>query len=169
MITKYGYDAGTNPVAMMGRMRPFGRRVLLRAILEHDAYIEEKRAKGERAIEIVAYNTSDAVCFEVLGVGGGVARWCAENGETPPVVGDHCEMRSTAADRVHAREQIGRFWLVDVEDVAAVWAPVQADDPELLAAITAWREIKTNAVTPTAPGNGSADLEPRTHYASTNG
>lgn len=161
-MTTYGYSVGTNPIMMMpGRVRAFGRKVLLRAIMETDGYL----ASGGK-VQIVTFNTNDAVCFEIMGLGGGVAKWCADCGEIPPTPGQHCEMRSSAADRVHAREALGRFLLVDVEDISGVWDPVDAEDPELLAAIKEWQEIKANAVTTPAIGDGAPTIEPRTSYAS---
>lgn len=124
----YDYRAGTDVVVEMGKMRPFGRRILCRSILQNDAY--------EGPLTLVTYNSTDAVAFEILAVGGAVADWCEQHGETTPIVGQHCDVRSVAADRVNAKDPTGRYWLVPVEDVSAVWDPIPADDA-LLAAVDA--------------------------------
>jgi hypothetical protein len=115
---RYAYKDGVEVVAEMGRMRPFGNRVLCRAIMRSDAF---------SSVLSVEYNSSEAECFEILAVGGGVARWCDENGEKMPLVGQHCDIRSTAADRVSQKDPTGRYWLVPVMDISAVWDPVDVD------------------------------------------
>ncbi len=156
----YRYEVGTNPVMMTGKVRPVGRKVLLRALLSTDSRDDERRATGAGLI-IPAYNTEDAACFEVIAVGGGVKRWCDEwNGGEMIEVGQHVEMRSSAADRVHAKEVIGRFWMVDCEDVGGQWPEMDLADPVFQAALTEWLAIKEHAVViPKANTNGEAVLE----------
>lgn len=148
----YGYSLGTTPIAASGHMKAFGRRLLVKAILDRDDY------KG--ALTLVTYNALEAVAFEIVSVGAGVAKACAEMGEDTPVVGQHCDIRSVAADRVNGKDASGRYWLVQVEDVAAIWDPVDADDAELAKAIANATTSRVDSlVLPTMNRNGAVELE----------
>ena len=124
-MTHYNYKEGAGILAAAGHVRAFGTRILARAIMRSDAY---------SLISIVEYNSAQAEAFEVIHVGGGVAEACKKLGEEPIRVGEHVEIKSTAADRV-GPDPTGRFWLVELEDVAARWMPVPADDAKLVEAI----------------------------------
>lgn len=152
MTEFYNYSAGPEFVASIGKMRPFGDRILLRAIMYSEAY------KG--ALTLVEYNSSDAECFEVLAVGGSVAKWCAEHSETAPIVGQHCDIRSNASDRVAQKDPTGRYWLVSILDLASVWDPVEMTE-ENAAALVAFSNSKKNIQEAPAANNGEADLTPR--------
>ena len=147
----YDYRFSAEPVAIMGRMRAFGTRVLCRAILSGDHY------KGPI---VLPYNASDAVAFQVLSVGAGVRVACEKMGEEPPQPGQHCDVRSVAADRVNAADPLGRYWLVDILDIAAVWDPVEADAPGLFEAC-AEMVARGAAFTAPAPSNGAVVLSAR--------
>ena len=126
-MTHYNYKEGAGVLAAAGHVRAFGTRILARAIMRSDAY---------SLISIVEYNSAMAEAFEVVHVGCGVAEACKKLGEEPIRVGEHVEIKSTAADRV-GPDATGRFWLVELADVAARWMPVPADDARLVAAIDA--------------------------------
>lgn len=149
----YDYRAGAEPLAAIGRMRAFGKRILCRAILEADWY------RGP--IQVVTYNAHDAVAFEILSVGRGVAGACEEMGEDAPTVGQHCDIRSVAADRVHAKDPTGRYWLVDIADVAGLWDPVPVDTPGLIEACAAIVERQALAAAAAPPSNGEVEMSPR--------
>ncbi len=125
---KYSYRFGPEPIAAAGYMRAFGNRILVRAILDTDWYALENPDYSTR-LSIVSFNAVDAVAFEVVSVGAGVQKTCEAMGEVPPEPGQHCDIRSVAADRVYSKDPSGRFWLVPVEDVAGVWDPVETDAP----------------------------------------
>lgn len=150
-MSHYDYSAGTDPVVEVGAMRAFGTRVLCRAILTNDGY------RGP--LHLVTYNSTDAECFEVLSVGGGVAGWCESHGESAPRPGQHLDCRSTAADRVAQKDPTGRFWLVPIEDVTAVWDPVPLSS-ELADAVIRTKDRRNNAPSAAAP-LGAIELEPR--------
>lgn len=124
-MTHYNYKEGAAVLAAAGHVRAFGTRILARAIMRSDAY---------SLISVVEYNSAQAEAFEVIHVGGGVAEACKKLGEEPIRVGEHVEIKSTAADRV-GPDPTGRFWLVELADIAGRWMPVPADDPKLVAAI----------------------------------
>lgn len=126
-MTHYNYREGAAVLAAAGHVRAFGTRILARAIMRSDAY---------SLISVVEYNSAQAEAFEVIHVGGGVAEACRKLGEEPIRIGEHVEIKSTAADRV-GPDPTGRFWLVELEDIAGRWMPVPADDPRLTAAIAA--------------------------------
>lgn len=158
----YGYQLGPEPIAVIGKMKPFGRRILCRAILETDDY--ERRHAGDRnRLTLATYSSVEAVAFEVVALGGHVAKACAEIGEEPLRVGEHVELKSVAADRVHTKDSTGRYWSVDVSDVATRWDPVALDEPGLMAACEAIgaRQSMAAAVASTMQGNGEAILAPR--------
>lgn len=133
-MSTYGYQFGADVVAESGHMRAFGERILVRAILKSDAY-ERDEAKGTGLYLAHVYNSSDAECFEVLAVGAAVEKWCAERGELAPKIGQHVDVRSTAADRVAASDPTSRYWLVPIAHVAAVWNPVDLSDEALVVAL----------------------------------
>lgn len=112
----YGYREGLEPVIQAGALRPFGRTLLVRAVLAQDSYT---------SLQHVAYKATDAECHEIVAVGAEVAKWCKDHGEQTPEPGMHAYLRSTAADRISS-DPAGRFWLVDVEDIKAVWLPIPA-------------------------------------------
>ena len=87
----YDYSHGTNVLAEAGGVQAFGDRILCRAILEHDSY------KGD--LQLVTYNTYDALAFEIVSIGGGVAGKLSEMNEAELCVGDHIDIKSVAADR----------------------------------------------------------------------
>lgn len=147
----YDYRLGPEPVAAMGAMRPLGTRVLCRAILDSDWY--------NGALKLITYNAIDAVAFEVVSVGAGVKGLCEKMGEVPPTPGQHCDIRSVAADRVYSRDVTGRFWLVPVDDIAAVWDPVPADAPGLAEACAAV-QLRSQDHSVVADAKGLVDLAP---------
>ena len=134
-MTHYNYKEGAGILAAAGHVRAFGTRILARAIMRSDAY---------SLISIVEYNSAQAEAFEVVHVGCGVAEACKKLGEEPIRVGEHVEIKSTAADRV-GPDATGRFWLVELADVAARWMPVPADDAKLVAAIDDANKTKATA------------------------
>lgn len=159
MTEIYDYSAGPEFAAFLGRMTPFGDRVLLRAIMRSDGY------KG--ALTLVEYNSSDAECFEILKVGGSVEKWCKEHDEFTPKVGQHCDIRSNASDRVAQKDPTGRYWLVSILDLASWWDPIEMTDEvraQLALFIESKRDMQTAPVM--AVGNGEASLEPS--YVSVN-
>lgn len=150
MSEQYRYKHGTNVLAEAGKMHAFGDRILVRAILERDWY--------SGGLHLVSYSSVEAVAFEIISVGAGVARKLEEIGEAPLNVGDHVDVRSVAADRVNGADATGRYWLVPVADVAARIDFCDADDTGLLAAL----QKKTDAELATSnfiPTNGEVQLE----------
>jgi hypothetical protein len=152
MTEHYDYRAGTDVVVEMGAMRAFGRRILVRSIFGTDAY------RGK--LHVVQHNSTDADCFQVLHVGLGVAKWCEEQGEIAPKVGQHIDCRSTAADRVAQKDPTGRYWLVPVEDVTGVWDPIPVDE-RLISVIDSVIERVNGVSIIGAPSNGEVELVPR--------
>lgn len=146
----YDYGFGVQPVCEAGLARPFGPRVLLRAILSRDFY--------SGGLWLPMQSSTDADCFEVVAIGGGVARWCEANDETPPKVGQHVEVRSTAADRVDPTRDTGRYWNVHIEDVSQVWDWPEIT-PEIQAACERIAAAKT-AVAKIIAASTEADLQP---------
>lgn len=139
----YSYGLGTDPVVVSGALKPFGDRLLLRAILATDG----------STLHVVTHNSTDAECFEVIGVGGGVAAACEMKDEEPIKIGQHVDVRSTAADRIRSKDPVGRFWLVSVEDVTAVWDPCVMDE-NMVAICNRIAETNANAAA-VAPPAGS--------------
>jgi hypothetical protein len=173
----YTYELGPEPLAACGAMRPFGSRILCRAILDTDWLELRKRAEAEAAraagnedlalgieatiMPVVTFNSTDAAAFVIVAVGGGVAKWCEGAGEVAPLVGQHCDVRSVAADRVYAKDVTGRYWLVPVEDVGSVWDAPTSETPGLVEAINAMVRRKQESEVPSmgAASNGEAHLE----------
>lgn len=154
----YDYRAGTDVVVEMGAMKPFGRRVLCRSVFASDAYA----VQGGGKLHVVQHNSTDADCFEVLALGDGVGKWCQDNAFALPRVGQHADVRSTAADRVNQKDPTGRYWLVPIEDVTALWDPIPVDD-KLIAVIDAVN-ARLNDGPPAAPpllAGGPIELVPR--------
>lgn len=153
----YGYQFGTAPLAEAGYLRAFGRRLLVRGVLSKDAY--------SGPLVLVSHSSTDAMCFEIFDVGPGVAKACEEMGCPVPVIGQHCDIRSVAADRINTKDQTCRWWWVTIEDLAGLWDPVEADDPELLFALAKMRDAQKAESAPQVPmgqpeANGAVELEP---------
>lgn len=187
---EYNYELGPTPIAMAGAMRPFGPRILCRAILDDDhvALSRAHKAKVMRAeaarlreagdtaqaeeletmasahessgLVLVKFNALDAAAFVIEAVGRGVEHWCEKNGETPPLVGQHCDVRSVAADRVQPKDPSGRYWLVHCEDIGGVWDAPTDHTPGLVDAIEAYAATKRETHVPSA-STGEAMLEPQ--------
>lgn len=151
----YDFRFGMEPLAIMGRLRAFGTRILCRAILDTDY----NAAQGGQ-IHLVQYNSVEAAAFVVLSVGGGVAKKCAEMGEECPRPGQIIDVRSVAADRVNAKDALGRYWLVDVADVSGITDPVEADAEGLFEAC---REVhlRGDAMSIAAAPTGEIELATR--------
>lgn len=120
----YAYQQGPEIVAKLGRMMPFGDRVLVRAIMAEDSY------RGP--LYTGRYNSTDAAAFEIVEASAMAVAYAEKNGLPALSVGRHCDIRSVAADRVEPKNPSGRFWLVRVEDIAAVWDPVEVT-PDVMA------------------------------------
>ncbi len=147
----YKYQAGPEPVAAAGLMQAFGTRLLCRAILENDWY--------SGALQLVVYNATDVMAFEVVSVGAGVAHACAAMGEQPPRVGQHLDARSVAGDRVHANNPAGRYWFIPIEDVAGVWDPVDLKEPGFARAVEEVRARNAGNIA-VSDARGEVDLSP---------
>lgn len=119
-------------------IRPYGCRVLLRAILPEDASFT---GVG------VPYDSRQAVAHEVIDIGGGVERWLDDAGvpddardkrslrrrlhtwltgrgvreRSRPRAGDHLFLLSTAADRASKTDKTCRLWFCHVEDLSGGW------------------------------------------------
>lgn len=105
------------------QLKPHGVRVLLRAILEEDAWT---------GLESVAYDARQAVAHEVVALGGSVGKWYENNGvieEDRVKVGDHVFVLSTAADRASKTDKACRLWLCHIEDLSAFWRFGDFDHP----------------------------------------
>ncbi len=150
-MTIYQYNLGSEPVAAAGLMRAFGTRILCRAILEVDSYAGP--------IQLVTYNAHDAVAFAIVSVGNGVRAACEKMGELVPYAGQHCDVRSVAADRVNSKDPTGRYWLVPVEDVAAVWDAVDIDTPGFMDALVRVKQQRDGFMS-VGSANGEAELAP---------
>jgi hypothetical protein len=105
----YSYRKGLEPIIEAGKFKVRGRRVLLRAILASDS---SSLTVG------VPYSVVDAECHAVVACGPEVS-------DIKP--GQHVYCRSTAADRIR-NDETSRYWLIDEQDVGAVWDPVATDD-----------------------------------------
>lgn len=148
-MSEYAYEAGSNVLAAAGKIRAFGDRLLVKAILKNSHY------KGP--LTLVTYHSVEALAFEVVSVGKGVERRLVELGEDPINIGDRLDVRSVAADRVDGADSTGLYWLVRVEDVAARHDRVASDDPALLAAIADVTEAQERLQT-MPRGNGQIEL-----------
>lgn len=140
MTETYGYQFGADILAEIGRMRAFGDRVLVRAILRTDSYDIHKG--GFIHMVRVYDSASDVDAFVVLSLGGGCAKWCEDHGEKCPAVGDHIDARSTSADRVAQSDPTSRYWLIPIAHVTAIMDRVPADDPALVAALAGAESLR---------------------------
>jgi hypothetical protein len=105
-------------------MRPQGKRVLLRAILQEDASV--MTLSGEIKGEHREYDARTCIAHVIEDIGPGVAKFLREQGydeEQLPKVGDHCFVLSTVADRASKTSRAVRLWTVDVQDLSLVWRP----------------------------------------------
>jgi hypothetical protein len=119
-------------------MRPYGLRVLMRAILAEDA-------SGLGAG--VQYDSRRAVAHEIVAIGTAVERYLDKHGwpddardkrtlwervrafaslrgsvvGARPRPGDHVYVLSTAADRASKTDRTCRLWLAHIDDVSSGW------------------------------------------------
>lgn len=111
---RYQYEDGTllEPI-FDGTFKPFDTQLLVRAILLEDANKYAAITAG------VPFKATEAVCHEIVAMGGGVHRTCREKGlpeEEWPQIGKHAFIRSTAGDRMAVHDLTCRFFLIDVAD-----------------------------------------------------
>lgn len=187
----YDYALGAEPIASCGAWKPWGPRILCRAILDTDwqeirkhneathlreeserirktgdgitaaQLLEQATAVEATILPLAIFSALDVAAFVIVAVGAGVAKWCKANGETCPVVGQHCDARSVSADRI-GDKQTGRYWAIHVEDLCGTWDAPTNQTAGLVDAINAHVARKENQAVrvPESNGHGEVELSP---------